>query len=90
MLSRSVILNERIIKENNLRTNPPPDDSFFFRAFERNRTIAENTLRTPFIQSIANDNLFPVAFGTMTAKDAQYCYNGATGFEIARICAKNR
>lgn len=89
MLSRSLVLTERIIRENNLRVDPPPADSFFYKAFEISKPFAVDTLNTPFIQGIANDDLFPVAFGTMIVKDAHYCYNGVTSFEIARIRAES-
>jgi len=89
MLFRSRLVTDRIIKDNSLNVDPPPATSFFQRAWDKNESVAKATLNTPFMQGIAKDNLFPVAYGTMTVKDAHYCYHGATSFEIARIRAES-
>ncbi|MDR2166899.1 MAG: hypothetical protein LBE35_03485 [Clostridiales bacterium] len=89
MLNRSRILTKSIIREHNLRIDPPPPDSFLFRAFQKNIDIANNTLNTPFFKGIADDNLPPVVYGALTVKDSHYCYNGAVSFEIARIRAES-
>jgi len=86
---RSQLVTPQIIKDNNLRVDPPAPESFFWRAWKKNERTAEDTLNTPFMLGIKNDDLFPIAYGTMTVKDAHYCYNGAGSFEVARINAES-
>lgn len=77
------LLPLQFIKEQGLSVDPPSEDSFFFRAFNANIKVAEQSLNTKFIQGIKNGNLSPDNYGALTVLDAYYCYNGATSFQIA-------
>jgi thiaminase/transcriptional activator TenA len=85
MLFRNRMISLEFIRENGLRTEPPPPDSFFFRAFNANLQTAQASLDTKFIQGIKNGNLSPNNYGALTVLDAYYCYNGATSFQIAQM-----
>lgn len=89
MLYRNRMISRKFIQEQGLRVEPPPTDSFFFRAFESNGQKAADSLNTNFIQGIKNGNLSPDYYGALTVLDAYYCYNGATSFQIA-ICNTDR
>lgn len=79
----SRLLSLDTIKEQGLNIDPPPPDSFFFKAFNANIKAAKDTLSTTFIQGIKNGALCPDNFGAMTVLDAYYCYNGAKSLELA-------
>lgn len=69
--------------QNNLKADAPPADSFFFKAFEQNISIARQTLNTSFIQGIKNGNLNPDSYGAFTVLDSYYCYHCIRSFQTA-------
>lgn len=83
MFYRTHLLSSEFIGKNDFNANPPPADSFFFKAFNYNARVANATLNTKFIQGIKNGNLIPDNYGALTVLDTYYCYNGAKSFDIA-------
>lgn len=90
MLYRNRIIDQRYIRNMNLNETIPDNDSFFYKAFEANKEIAEKTLHTRFIQGIKNGTLSPDMYGSFTVLDSYYCYNAAYSFRIASTKAKDQ
>lgn len=76
MLTRnlSFLYNQLTEEKITLDSNEPPADSFFFRVFDKNISIAERVLNTPFLQEMKKNVLPPLNFGVMNVQDAYYCY----------------
>lgn len=90
MLIRNRILSREAIASMNLSVDPPPANSFFFRAFNKNMTLANSALHTNFIQGIANGNLHPVHFGALNVLDVYYCINAQNSIIFARNNTKEQ
>lgn len=90
MLFRSNLIEPGFIKAMKPDKSIPDKDSFFWRAFEGNISIAENALNTSFMQGIKNGNLPPDVYGSFTVLDSYYCYNSACSFRMAYTNAQNK
>ncbi len=80
---RRIILDEASIKKHKLSTSPPPAGSLFWKMWDSCTHIAEQALKTDFIQGIKAGNLDPVKFGGFNVSDAYYCFDGAQDYSDA-------
>lgn len=83
-LSKDFILTER--KEN---YSPPPEDSFFFRVFDKNLDTAKCVLHSNYLEAMKKGVLPPDNYGQLTVLDSYYCYRGADSYNTA-LCAINK
>jgi thiaminase/transcriptional activator TenA len=81
--SRGLIDHESLIRKHNLSRNPPAPGSLFFRMWNANRQIAEQSLATGFLQGIKEGNLKPTTYGAFTVSDIYYCSHGAADYGSA-------
>lgn len=61
----------------------PPDDSLFWKLWNKNSHIAEKALHTSYIQGIKNGTLSPETYGSYVVNDAYYCFKGADDYDMA-------
>lgn len=66
--------------------NPPPTDSFSWKLWLGSQDIAQEALKTDYIQGIANGTLDPNDYGS----DAAYCYYAEGDYKRAEAFAKVR
>jgi thiaminase/transcriptional activator TenA len=85
MFHHAKALNGYIAKNDKTNIDPPPQDSFFFKAFNANIGTASAALNTQFIQGIKTGLLDPNAYGALNTLDSYYCYNAATSYDIATM-----
>lgn len=72
-----------------LDKNPPPTDSLSWGLWLRSQDLAQEALRTDYIQGIGNGNLDPNAYGIYTVHDAAYCYQAENDYGTAETRARN-
>jgi len=77
---RKIVLSDKMIKEHNLSTQPPPPDSLFWEMWNASEKIAHEALGTQFIKGIQSGTLDPVEYGGFNVSDAYYCFNGADDY----------
>ncbi len=86
---RGVKLTEELIKKLQLSTDPPPPDSLFWKLWDSNKSIANDVMKTDFVEGLKKGNLDPVKFGAFNVSDAYYCFKQTDCFELAEQKAKN-
>ena len=62
---------------------PPPDNSLFWKLWNKNKDIAEKALNTSYIQGIKNGTLSPENYGSYVVNDAYYCFKGGEDYDKA-------
>lgn len=72
-----------------ISTEAPPKDALFWKLWEANLSIAEEALKTPFIQGIKAGSLSPEHYGSYTVMDAYYCFNGDEDYQQAASRTKD-
>ncbi len=80
MNHRRIRITPEFLAKYNLSTDPPPQDSLFFKMWNANAGIANQSLNTDFVQGIKNGNLDPIKYGAFNVTDAYYCYEGAQDY----------
>jgi thiaminase/transcriptional activator TenA len=68
--------------------NPPPTDSFSWKLWLGSQDIAQEALKTDYIQGVANGTLDPNAYGIYNVHDAAYCYYAEGDYKRAEQRAK--
>jgi thiaminase/transcriptional activator TenA len=84
---RRIGLTAEMLEKHDLKGEPPPPDSLFWKMWEACEAIAQKALATNFIQQIAAGTLDPVAYGAFTVSDAYYCFHGAQDYLAAEARA---
>lgn len=88
--NRRLDLSDNFIDKHKLSTDPPPEDSLFWKMWNTCSTIANQTLETPFIVGIKNGTLDPVTYGGFNVSDAYYCFHGAQDYLAAESRATHK
>lgn len=86
---RRITLDRKFLIQNNLSTDPPPQDSLFWYLWNQTIDIANKALSTDFIQGINKGTLDPVKYGAFTVSDSYYCFNGAQDYLSAESKAEH-
>ena len=85
MLTRNLAFLHNQLADKKLAVNTdeptPPADSFFFRVFNKNLSVAESVLGTSFLQAMKKNDLPPLNFGVMNVQDAYYCYRAEETYQ---------
>ena len=66
-----------------ISTEPPPEDSLFWKMWKNSKDIAERSLNTDYIQGIKKGTLSPNSYGYSTVNDAYYCFEGPDNYHKA-------
>ncbi|MDH3892693.1 MAG: TenA family transcriptional regulator [candidate division Zixibacteria bacterium] len=80
---RRLVLSDELIAKHSMVTDPPPQDSLFWKMWNACTQIAADALATGYIQGIKAGNLDPVKYGAFMVSDAYYCFNGAQDYLAA-------
>ncbi|MBR1693707.1 MAG: hypothetical protein IJ711_13190 [Lachnospiraceae bacterium] len=75
--TRNIRFTARLQKGAQVRTAKPPEDSFFFRVFEKNLDVANAVIDTKYLQAMKHGVLNPQDYGCLTVLDSYYCYRAA-------------
>ena len=69
----------------------PPQNSFFYRVFNKYIDIAYSVMNTDYLQAMAAGNLCPDYYGQLTVLDSYYCYRAADTLRslLCKIDQKN-
>jgi thiaminase (transcriptional activator TenA) len=86
---RRLMLTKKMLQDYDLSTTPPPPNSLFWKMWETCTDIAQEALRTDFIQGISKGILDPVKYGAFYVSDGYYCFNGAESYLAAECRAKD-
>ena len=78
--NRSIQLNPQFIQEHQVSKTSPEAGSLFWKLWQSCTDIANEVIKTPFIQGIKEGTLDPVIYGGFNISDAYYCFHGASDY----------
>lgn len=86
---RRIEASDEWMKAQNLSAAPPPPGSLFWAMWDACQDVAQQALRTPYIQGIRAGTLDPGVYGSYNVSDAFYCFDGTRDYSAAAKRAKN-
>ena len=81
--NRAIRIDDQFVDQHELSTDPPPQDSLFWKLWNDSHSIANKALHADFIQGIKSGTLDPVQYGAFNVNDAYYCFHGAEDYQTA-------
>jgi len=84
---RRIQITNEMLTGQSISTSPPPENSLFWKMWNKSKCTADDALNTDFIQGIKTGTLPPVAYGGFNVSDAYYCFNGADAYLAAEARA---